>query len=315
MMNPTDKKKNSDFGAFGYCLAVFLIILYFKVIGLYGLKFATGVVISWFTGGMLWFVRLLFQKADDKEGVDKPFNWYLFLLFPLFMPLSMPLWIIPVILLITYLVTVSAFGGHSKHIFNPIAVAVVFMLYGYGDAGLLNSSRPFAASDAGYKIWSSGIPPKSDIREVYSELDSSLALKGSLQGVIPTIPGSCFGIIVLAGSVIFSLCFKRRLIWCLTGIGSLLLFAFILPQPAICCIKPFCALFLGIMPSLILSGIADFTTLPQSWRGQILYGGLFGFFAALMMFYSPHILAPAYGLLLTQTIAPLLMDIAGLKND
>ena len=75
---------NRQFGAIGYCLLVFLFIIFINAIGLYGLKFGASVLISWLTGAIIWSTRILFQSGDDPEGVDKPFGWHLFLLFPLF---------------------------------------------------------------------------------------------------------------------------------------------------------------------------------------------------------------------------------------
>ena len=315
MQNTIEIQKESEFGPCGYCLATFLFILYFNVIGLYGLKFAVGAVICWFTGGILWFLRLLFLKSEDEEGVDKPFPWYLFLLFPLFLPLAMPLWLIPAILVVSYLISVSAFGGYGKHIFNPIIVAVVFMLYGYGSNGILNASRPLQTDKSGYKIWTSGIPPRIDIREVFSEVEPSDLIPSSFKGLVPSVPGSSFGAIIFTASLFFSLVFKRRIIWWLCSVFSILAFSLLLPQPEAFSISPFGSLFLGIMPSLILAGIADFLTIPKSAGGQIVSAVFFGFFAVLMLFHSSDILAPAYGLLLSQVASPLFLDATGIKDE
>ena len=97
-MEETNKSKTkSYFGIEGYCFTLFLFFLYANSVNLYGLKFASGAAISWLTGATIWFLRILFQNGDDPDGVDKPFNWFLFLLFPLFIPLALPLWLIPFI--------------------------------------------------------------------------------------------------------------------------------------------------------------------------------------------------------------------------
>lgn len=309
MIDSVEIKKNSEFGAAGYCLAVFLFFLYYQVIGLYGLKFAVAALISWGTGGIMWGVRILFQSAEDEEGVDKPFGWLLFLLFPLFIPLAMPLWIIPFVLVVCYLISVAAFGGHGKHIFNPVIVAVVFMLYSYGDTGLLNASRPFSNPTTGYKVWTAGVPPRADIRDVFASISSSEILEASLKGIIPNIPGSCFGFIILTASLILALMFRRRIHWWLVAVGSVCTFAWLLPQHNDLAMPPINALLLGIMPSLLLCCIADFTTLPESVSGQIIHAVLFSGFAVLMLFNSADILAPAYGLLFAQVVSPLIIDI------
>ena len=308
-------RKNSEFGTAGYCLAVFLFLLYFQVIGLYGLKFAVGAIISWVTGGIMWVIRILFQKAEDEEGVDKPFGWLIFLLFPLFIPLAMPLWIIPFVLVVCYFISIAAFGGHGRHIFNPVIVAVVFMLYGYGATGVLNASRPLSIPNAGYRIWTAGVPPRADIRDVFASVSSSDIINASFKGLIPNIPGSCFGLVILIASLVLALLFRRRIHWWLVAVGSVCTFAWLLPQHPDLAMPPINALLLGIMPSLILCGIADFTTLPESVSGQIIHAILFGVFSVLMLFNSADILAPAYGFLLAQVISPLIIDILGVKHE
>lgn len=315
-MNNTEKiRTNSQFGAAGYCLLVFLFFLYINSFGLYGIKFAAGAIISWLTGGTIWVLRVLFQSGDDPEGVDKPFGWMLFLLFPLFLPLALPLWIIPCILVVCYSITVAAFGGHGKHIFNPVIVAAVFMMYGYGDMGLIDASRPFPSSREGYRVWTSGIPPRADIRDVFSSIPAKSAFGFSLKGLVPSIPGSCFGSVILLASLVFSLVFRRCICWWLVSVASICLFGWLLPQPAEFNIPFTNILFMGIMPSLILCGIADFSTLPESALGQGINAVIFAGFAVFMLYNSSNILMPVYGFLLAQVVSPLVIDMVGAKDE
>ncbi len=308
-------KKNRQFGAMGYCLLIFLFIIFINSIGLYGLKFGASVIISWATGAILWIIRILFQSGDDPEGVDKPFGWHLFLLFPLFIPLALPLWLIPVILVISYLISITAFGGYGKHIFNPVIVAVVFMLYGYGEIGITEASRPFPTNKDGYIVWTSGIPPSADIRDVYSSFPQKSVIYASIKGLIPSIPGSCYGFTILIGSLIFALVFNRGKQWWLISVISILIFSYLLPQPKGFELSGINPLILGIIPSLILCGIADIHTLPKSNTGQTISAVTFAIFTMLMYFYSNNILAPAYGFLLAQVFSPLIIDIVGVKNE
>lgn len=315
-MEKVDKiKAKSQFGAAGYCLTVFLFFLYLNSFGLFGTKFIAGVVISWFTGGAIWFLRILFQSGDDLEGVDKPFGWMLFLLFPLFLPLALPLWIIPCILIVCYLITVAAFGGHGRHIFNPVIVAAVFMMYGYGDMGLIDASRPFPNSREGYNVWTAGIPPRADIRDIYSSIPAKSAFKASLNGLIPSIPGSCYGSVILLASLVFSLVFRRCICWWIVSAVSICLFGWLLPQPADFSIPFTSILFMGIMPSLLLCGIADYSTLPESALGQSINAFIFAGFAVFMLYNSSNILMPVYGFLLAQVVSPLVIDMLGAKDE
>ncbi len=315
-MNNTEKiRTNSQFGAAGYCLLVFLFIIYAKSVALFGLKFAAGAAISWLTGGVMWFIRILFQSGEDPEGVDKPFGWLLFLLFPLFIPLALPLWLIPFILVICYLISVAAFGGHGSHIFNPVIVAVVFMVYGYSDSGLIEASRPFPPTENGYLVWTAGIPPRADIRDIYASIPAGLAFDSSLKGLIPTMPGSSLGSAILIVSLLLAIAFNKRFMWWLASAVGICLFGLLLPQPTPFNIPFSNLLFMGIMPSLLLCGAADFTTLPDSRVGQCINALIFSAFSVFILFNSSNILAPAYGFLIAQVLSPLIIDILGVKHE
>ena len=71
----------------------------------------------------------------------------------------------------------------------------------------------------------------------------------------------------------------------------------------------------GIIPSLLLCGIADINTLPKTKTGQAINAIVFAIFSMLMYFYSNNILAPAYGFLLAQILSPLIIDTIGVKNE
>ena len=315
-MNNTDKiRTNNHFGVAGYLLVVFLFIIYAKSVTLFGLKFAAGATLSWLTGAVIWFVRVLFQSGEDPDGVDKPFCWLLFLLFPLFVPLALPLWLIPFILVICYLISTAAFGGYGHHIFNPVIVAVVFMCYGYSDSGLIEASRPFPPTENGYLIWTAGIPPRTDIRDIYGSIPVELAFSSSLKGLIPSIPGSCFGSTIFVASFILAVFFNKRFVWWFVSVIGICLFGWIMPQPLTFNIPFLNLLFMGIMPSLLLCGVADYTTLPESAFSQCINALVFSTFAVFILFNSSNVLAPAYGFLISQVVSPLIIDICGVKNE
>lgn len=310
-----ETKQDNKFGAFGYSLLIFLFFLFINTTALYSLKFATQVLVSWITGATVWCIRILLQKKEDIEGVDKPFCWFLFLLFPIFIPLSLPIWLIPTILVISYIITIIAFGGYGKHIFNPVIVSVIFMLYSYGNTGIVESSCPFSESTNGYTLWSSGIPPKMDIRTIFSEIPIFKAVELSIKGIIPSIPGSCYATVILIISYFFSILFKRRQTWLISSTILIIIFAKLFPQPPNYYISPTNILFMGIIPSLLLCGISDIVTIPESIKEQIIYSFIFSFFAIIILYNSSNILAPTYAYLLMQIFSPLITDILKIKNN
>lgn len=308
------KIEDSRFGPAGYCLVVFLFFLFFNVTGLYGLKFAACFSVSWLTGFVIWFIRVLFQDANDTDGIDKPFNWFLFLMFPLFIPLSLPLWAIPFILIISYLISIVAFGGHGKHIFNPIIIATVILLYGYNDYGLIAPSCSLPDPYSGYKIWSSGVPPRIDIREILSTLPFKSIYTLAMTGNIPNMPGSCYSPIILLVAILFGVVFKRRLIWLFLSIFTIIIVAFIFSILKGGNIAAINVLSLGIVPSLLLCGIADFTTIPESKLGQSISAIIFSILVVIFFYNSSNILAPVYAFLIFQVVSPLIIDIVELKK-
>lgn len=291
-------------------LILFLLPLYFAVWGRFGQKFAAGAALSIATGACCWLVALIMQSPGKPEtGRSTIFGWPLFVLFPLFCPLALPLWLIPFILIVSYLVVISSFGGFGKHFFNPVALAVVFMLCGYGATASLNAVRPLADASAGFKVWSAGLPPARPLWQIYTTVPTLDLVKASCSGSLPSIPGNAFGMPLLAASFILSFMFGRRRLWWLTVVVATAGFTSLVIQSRNLDISPLHPLLLGVMPGLLLIAVADFSTLPESGLGQMVSALIFAAFAVLFIFKSENILSPVYALLLMQIVSPLVIDV------
>ena len=246
------------------------------------------------------------------EPAQKPadrFGWSLFLLFPLFCPLALPLWLIPGILVATYIIVFNGFGGFGRHIFNPVAVAVVFMLVGYGHTASLHAVRPLPGPYDGFTIWNAGAPVAKPVWQIYADVPVDTLFQASFSGLLPAIPGSAFGLPLLLASAIFALAAGHRRIWWITSVLALQLWVMFFNGSVSLNISPLHPLFLGIIPSLLLVAVIDRHSLPDDMSGQIVSGLLFAFFALLFVFRSPDPLGPAYGFLLAQISAPLATDL------
>ena len=112
-----------------------------------------------------------------------------------------------------------------------------------------------------------------------------------------------------------SIVFNKRFIWWLISATGICLFGLLLPQPTPFDIPFSNLLFMGIMPSLLLCGAADFTTLPESKLEQCIYAFIFSAFSVFILFNSSNILAPAYGFLIAQVVSPLIIDMLGVKHE
>ena len=237
------------------------------------------------------------------------FGWSLFLLFPLLCPLALPLWLIPGILVATYTIVFNGFGGFGRHIFNPVAVAVVFMLVGYGHTASLHAVRPLPGPYDGFTVWNAGAPVAKPVWHIYADVPVDELFQASFSGLLPAIPGSAFGLPLLLASAVLALAAGHRRIWWVTSVLALQLGVMLLNGSAGLNISPLHPLFLGIIPTLLLVAVIDRHSLPDDIPGQIVDGLLFAFFALLFVFRSPDLLGPAYGLLLAQIAAPLATDL------
>ncbi|MDD2998484.1 MAG: RnfABCDGE type electron transport complex subunit D [Candidatus Riflebacteria bacterium] len=300
----------SRFSKADFWLYLFLIPLYFAVWGKFGQKFAAGAVISMATGVFCWFVALvLCSSPENEEFSEKTFAWPLFALFPLFCPLGLPLWLIPFILIISYLVAISCFGGYGRHFFNPVALAVVFMVCGYSNTASLSATRPLPPTNSGYKTWSAGMPSAKPLWRIYESVSSARLVEASVSGALPAIPGHVFGLPLLLASFFMSFVFAHRRLWWLAAVSGTALFAFVCSKYSIMVISPAHPLLLGIVPGLLLIAIADFSTLPESPLEQVLGGLIFAALALLFIVKSDNVLGPVFAFLLAQVLLPLLADL------
>ena len=325
-------------------LLLLLLPLYFQIWGRFGQKFAVAALLSMTTGVCCWFLSLIFKpavsdtpeklkqsanletlassgnqdsqgapcKLDSFEPARLPagrFGWPLFLLFPLLCPLALPLWLIPGILIAAYMIVFNGFGGFGRHIFNPVAVAVIFMIVGYDHTASLHAVRPLPGPHDGFTVWNAGAPVAIPVWQLYAKVPVDALFQASFSGLLPAIPGSVFGLPLLLASAVFSLAAGHRRIWWVTSVLALQLGVMLFNGSASLNISPLHPLFLGTIPTLLLLAIVDRHSLPEDVPGQIISGLLFAFFALLFVFRSPDPLGPAYGLLLAQISAPLATDL------
>lgn len=319
-------------------LLLLLLPLYLQIWGRFGQKFAVAALLSMTTGVCCWFLSLIFKPAvaDNPEKFKKSetletlanqgesggsgnpgnaclpadrFGWPLFLLFPLLCPLALPLWLIPGILVVTYLLVFNGFGGFGRHIFNPVAVAVVFMLVGYDHTASLHAVRPLPGPYDGFTVWSAGTPVAMPVWQIYAEVPVDELFQTSYAGLLPAIPGSAFGLPLLLASIILALAAGYRPVWWVTSVLGLQLGGMLFNGYASLNISPLHPLYLGIIPTLLLVAVVDRHSLPDDIPGQIISGLLFAFFALLFILRSPDLLGPAYGLLLAQISAPFATDL------
>ncbi len=289
-------------------LMLFLLPLYVFVCGRFGQKFAAAVLISIASGAGFWLLAIIMQPADRNDP-GRPFCWQLFMVFPLFYPLAMPLWLIPGILAAGYLISISSFGGAGRQIFTPVAVALVFMLAGYDHISAIHPVKPLAGAFDGLRVWSAGMPPARPIWRIYAEIPANDLVKASYSGLLPAIPGLAFGLPLLVASAALSLIGSRRRVWWVSSVMALQVFTLIFNGYNGLEISVLHPLLFGPVSGLLLVAVADAVALPEEIAGQLIGGLLFAAFALLFIFRFENILGPVYGLLLAQIVSPLLTDL------
>lgn len=276
------------------CLLPLFIISW----GRFGQKFIVAAVLSLVTGLLIWFICDVFSK---ESSVSK-FHWQLFILFPLFIPLSMPLWIIPIVLTMAYIISISSFGGMGRHIFNPTIIATVVLITGYSATSSLLISRPFNNPTKGFQVWSSGLNPARTGPEIYSNLSIKNLIASSIGGKLPSYPGSLLAPIILAISFVYSITFKVGLTWWVSATTWLVIFSYTFPVFG-ANFSAFHLLSAGIIPTVILVCIADgHYTLPAKKMTQYLSGLAFALLSLLFLRTEIGDLSPIYAVLIVQLL-------------
>ncbi len=280
-----------------------LLPVFFAAWGRFGQKVPVALGLSLLTG--------LLIRAFAEVG-EKPFPWACFWVFPLFVPLGMPLWLVPLSLTAAWIITISAFGGIGRNIFNPVVLALVFIMAGYGSAVSLTASKPFSTALAAINVWTAGINPiEPALRGWLTRPVITLSdfLGG---GHLPAVPGLAFPGPLLLIVLLIVLLLPARRIWFFSTMILIFsggeLVAGTMPE----LIRSGASLLsTGVVVALLLACLADENTIPEQVGEQLLFSLILS--AAIVVFAcgSTHELAPVYGLLLTQAIFPMISDVCG----
>ena len=183
------------------------------------------------------------------------------------------------------------------------------MVVSYSHTASLHPARPLSGAFDGFKTWSAGLPAARPVWKLYEEIPLTSVFSASYSGLLPNFPGSVFGLPLLLASAMLALLANRRPLWWLTVFMGVQIFTLYGSSPQTLDISPWHPLLLGIIPAVLLAGVADCDSLPAGWAGQVLCGLLFAAFAVLFVFRSDNLLGPMFGLLLAQVISPLLIDL------
>lgn len=284
-------------------VALLLLPVMLGAWGRFGLKVPAAFLLSLGTGIIIRFFS---------ETGSKAFPWAMFWVFPLFAPLGMPLWLVPTALLAGWLIAVSAFGGSGKNIFNPVAVALVFLIAGYGSSVSLLASKPFSGATSAFAIWTAGMNPVEPACRIWLARPLNSRAEFFAGGHLPSIPGLAFpGILLVLAGLLVLVCPGRR-VWFVATLAFTALIGVVVenywPGYFFGVSRVFAV---GSYAAVLWLALVDEATVPQGWGAQILFALLFAPLLVLFVCNARHELAPVYALLLTQALFPLLHDLCG----
>ena len=290
-------KIDIEISNFNRLFYTFLVIYYTLIWASYGLKFAVCLAVSVLTGFLL---RVLFIKNKTQD-----FGWQLFLLFPMFYSLALPLWIIPIVLIVSYLISCSSFGGYEKRYFCPVIIAVIFMICGYGYTSTLNASRPMEFGKS-FFVYNSGMPAFKPVLKIYSKIPLKESLEASVSGKYPAVLGANRSGFVVFVAFLFSILLKRKRVWFLTDFVLILVFTHFFSNGNIYCFYP---LLYGLIPVIMFVGICDCKSIPNGVSEQIIAAFWFSMFSVLFTLKTENPYLPVYGYLIMQILTPLTSDL------
>ena len=284
-------------------MAILLIPVFFAAWGRFGLKVPAAVILSLATG--------LAIRSFAELGASR-FPWPVFWVWPLFVPLGMPLWLVPVALLVSWLIAVSAFGGAGKNVFNFGAVGLVFISAGYGASVSLAASKPFPGATSALSIWTAGINPIGHSGNYWLKWPVDTFSSFFAGGHLPALPGFSFPGILLALALLVVLSVPGRRVWFFSTIAASLALAFVVGQyrPEILA-APFNIFMAGSFAATLWLALADENSVPISVSGQLVFALVFAVMLVWFICASHNELAGCFALLLAQAISPLIADIIG----
>jgi Na+-translocating ferredoxin:NAD+ oxidoreductase RnfD subunit len=289
--------------------ALLLIPVYIGAWGRFGQKVPVAVCLSLFTGLL---IRIFCRKNESVA-----FPWAMFWVFPIFVPLGLPLWLIPTVLTAGWLISVSSFGGIGRNIFNPVATALVFLVAGYGSSVSLLVSKPFSSFAGAFSVWTAGMNPAESGSRILLKLPTD-SYQDLFSGfAFPSLPGMAFPGVLLLISTFLVVFFSGRRLWLLCLIPAITAFTALAQKVAPGAVySPLSILFMGITPAMILVWLSDERSIPLQPADQVVHALIFAFLFVGFVFMSEKLLVGIFSVLLTQMIAPLISDIiSGGQND
>jgi Na+-translocating ferredoxin:NAD+ oxidoreductase RnfD subunit len=304
-----DSEQKSLFKISSVWYFITLLPVYLAAWGRFGQKVPAGVVLSLATALFIWLIGI------KRNSAVSGFPWGLFFCFSLFVPLGMPLWLVPVALTGGWLIAVTCFGGYGKNIFNPVVIALVILITGYGTSVSLQASKPFPGACEAFSVWTAGINPSVNENQLALKRKGNDLWSLLSGGTNPSLPGLAFPGPLFLIALLTGLLFSGRRSWTLAVPVFTIIWAMVFNQIFQNIeITPLAILMTGIVPGLMIVSLADGNTVPDSLTGQVFHATFLGLFSVIFTSFSPLMIYAVFALLLTQVLFPFLTQMIKWKQ-
>jgi Na+-transporting NADH:ubiquinone oxidoreductase subunit B len=270
----------------------------------YGAKPILALILSLLVGllmkiGQVWLL----------EKQEMSFPWHLFVLLPLAIPVGAPIWAPAIGATFSLIFVIWFFGGENKKIFNPLGLAMIFLIAGYSSVANFSLTKPFDGFRTGFYKYSSGISIGNDSQDFFRRIAQHINFETFIDGNLPGVPGNSFPIIVLILCAIIAFISFNARVWLCSAFGGFLFFHQLIFFNQSWLLQPMILLLGGTTAVCMLFVVVETESFSQRPVAIVLRGILFSFFLILLVSRANQIAGAFYAVILAETFSPLAEDV------
>ncbi len=251
-------------------LTLITLILYLGGIAKYGYSLLLSLVVSVIVGFAIEYLTFKIRKKPFGD-----FAYPLWVLFPLILPPTFPLWMLAISLAFGTLIGISFFGGHGREIASPIAIGWTFAVLSFPTSFSFGWSYPFPGFQEGFTLFKAALPTVDHPITIFKSR-ATLSLLELLTGDFPQPPANAIPLLLIGCGVLILLLRAVDYRGFVSFAGTTLIlsavFRFLIPEK----ISPLSSLLVGnfILASIFVYPVTQ--TSARTHAGRWLSGILAG---------------------------------------
>lgn len=289
---------------FQVVLLLGVVPVYVGAVGRYGQKTLYLLGMSLLTGCMV-DVAGAWLRGTQRHRSAWLSTWLLWILFPLALPVGVPLWVVPLGLGFALATQVHLFGGYGRNLLPVVAGAVVFLTISY--PGFMGRTyKPFAVWDMGFSHYSSRIPlarPVLDDLRRFDDVPVSEFVRGAAAGDL----GASYPVYLVCLAMLLMLVGILDWRFVTSAVFAVAAFAVVghafFPAQILAPVRQFLGGSLIFYLAVLLP--ADPFCLPRTPPGRVIAGFLFAFFVVLVRAFSAYSGGVYFAAMLTSVFTPI----------